>query len=253
MYSNQLAAFPFTYSLQQMVSSKQLTTFSDFRRPNEPDFLSANDYVKYLRDYCTHFNLWPHINLNTRIKSVQRRCHGHTVIYETTDGKHVKWDCDAIAVCSGLHVEPNIPKIEGLQNVRQVIHSSSFKARKQFNSSKVVMVVGSGETGADISYLAVTTPNVQRVILCHRDGFHFAPKVSVLPFHCSRFPIIFNREIRDRSYYRACETQIQKNQESLSILVEQICLTRHMFTNFFGEMTVYFGSIITFISNVFYS
>lgn len=40
------------------------------------------------------------------------------------------------------------------------------------------MVVGSGETGADIAYLAVTTPGVERVVLCHRDGVHFAPKVS---------------------------------------------------------------------------
>lgn len=103
---------------------------------------------------------------------------GHTVIYETKDGHHVEWDCDAIAVCSGLHVEPNIPDIEGLQNVPRVIHSSSFKARKQFRSCRTVMVIGSGETGADISYLAVTTPNVEKVILCHRDGLHFAPKVG---------------------------------------------------------------------------
>ncbi|TWU73003.1 hypothetical protein ED733_004772 [Metarhizium rileyi] len=178
------------YEDAELVSSKQLTTFSDFRRPDGPDFLSATDYVEYLKDYCTHFNLWPHINLGTRVTVVKRRYAGHTVVYETRDGSRIEWDCDAVAVCSGLHVEPNIPNIEGLQNVPRVIHSSAFKARKQFSSSKTVMVVGSGETGADISYLAVTTPNVERVILCHRDGFHFAPKRNPGPvlLPCLRSP-----------------------------------------------------------------
>ncbi|KAG6040085.1 hypothetical protein E4U41_001426 [Claviceps citrina] len=56
------------------------------------------------------------------------------------------------------------------------MHSSEFKARKQFRASRTVMVVGAGETGADVAYLAVTTPSVERVLLCHRDGLHFAPK-----------------------------------------------------------------------------
>jgi dimethylaniline monooxygenase (N-oxide forming) len=138
--------------------------------------------VQYLKDYCTHFDLWPHINLNTRVVTVKRRGQGHTVVYEKGDGGQAQWDCDAVAVCSGLHVEPNIPDIPGLQNVPRVIHSSAFKARKQFKSSRTVMIVGSGETGADVSYLAVTTPNVERVLMCHRDGCHFAPKVSYSPY-----------------------------------------------------------------------
>lgn len=182
-----------TLTFKQLVSSKQLTTFSDFRRPNEPDFLSATNYVKYLKDYCTHFNLWQHINLNTRVIEVRRRGIGHTVVYETNKGEQFEWDCDAVAVCSGLHVEPNIPDIEGLENVPQVIHSSAFKSRKQFRSSRTVMIVGSGETGADISYLAVTTPTVERVILCHRDGVHFAPKVSFLPCFNSKLCAKFDK------------------------------------------------------------
>ncbi|EQL03283.1 dimethylaniline monooxygenase [Ophiocordyceps sinensis CO18] len=50
-----------------------------------------------------------------------------------------------------------------------------FKQRKQFGHGKTVMVVGSGETAADVAYLAVTAPT-RRVVMCHRDGFHMAPK-----------------------------------------------------------------------------
>lgn len=41
----------------QLVSSKQLTCFSDFRHQSPRDFLSASEYVEYLRRYCSHFNL----------------------------------------------------------------------------------------------------------------------------------------------------------------------------------------------------
>lgn len=94
----------------------------------------------------------------------------------------LRWDCDAVAVCSGLHVEPNIPEIGGIENMKSVIHSSKFKARRQFNGCKTVMVVGCGETGADVAYLAATHPDVDRVVLCHRDGVHFAPKVCSYRF-----------------------------------------------------------------------
>ena len=162
----------------QLVSSKQLTTFSDYRRPDGGDFFPASDYLEYLKDYCTHFKLWPYIRLNTKVVSVTREeGRTHRVTFEE-DGNRDTCECDAVAVCSGLHVEPNIPEIEGIENVPSVMHSSNFKARKQFEGVRNIMVVGCGETGADISYLAVTCPQAERVIVCHRDGFHFAPKVA---------------------------------------------------------------------------
>ncbi|KAK0704366.1 hypothetical protein B0H67DRAFT_591225 [Lasiosphaeris hirsuta] len=42
------------------------------------------------------------------------------------------------------------------------------------------MVLGGGETASDVSYLAVTSPTKQ-VVMCHRYGFHFAPKRNLNP------------------------------------------------------------------------
>jgi dimethylaniline monooxygenase (N-oxide forming) len=39
-----------------------------------------------------------------------------------------------------------------------------------------VLILGSGETGMDLAYLAVTSPT-KSVTLSHRDGFLCAPKV----------------------------------------------------------------------------
>ncbi|CAG2010567.1 unnamed protein product [Fusarium graminearum] len=102
-----------------------------------------------------------------------------TRVYEdaesSKDGRVFSWDCDAVAVCSGLHKEPKLPVIPGLHHVPEVIHSSDFKTKSQFGTNKTVMVIGSGETGAEIAYLAVMSP-MKQVLMCHKDGFHFAPK-----------------------------------------------------------------------------
>jgi dimethylaniline monooxygenase (N-oxide forming) len=159
-----------------LVSSKQLTTFSDFRCNKEADFLSATDYVQYLKDYSSHFNLWPHINLGVEVRNIHETTKGYSIECAGRDGELFHWQCDAVAVCSGLHREPNLPVIPGLHHIQKVIHSSEFKTKSQFGVNKTVMVIGSGETGADVAYLAVNSPTKQ-VLMCHKDGFHFAPKV----------------------------------------------------------------------------
>ncbi|KAH6870929.1 hypothetical protein B0T10DRAFT_466933 [Thelonectria olida] len=168
-----------SYEDAELVSSKQLTTFSDFRHHSNVDFLSTEQYVEYLHDYCTRLNLWPCISLNTRVLSVTRGAGGgHIVSYQANDSQtRYEWKCDAIAVCSGLHVAPNTPDIRGIQSVPQILHSSELKSRNQFGVDKTVMVVGSEGTGSDTVYLAVTS-TTKRVLLCHNDGVHFAPKVG---------------------------------------------------------------------------
>lgn len=62
-----------------------------------------------------------------------------------------------------------------------VVHSSDFKTKTQFGSGLDVLIVGSGETGMDLAYMAVTG-DTKSVTLCHRDGFHVAPKVrQIIP------------------------------------------------------------------------
>ncbi|KAH6996922.1 hypothetical protein EDB80DRAFT_137053 [Ilyonectria destructans] len=169
--------FHHSYEDGELVSSKYLTTFSDFRPTlDEPDFFSTERYLEYLDAYASHFRLWPHINLSTAVKSVRRGVDSaHVVTYQTPDGEVVEWECDALAVCSGVHAIPHIPDIPGLERVPSVMHSSAFKTREQFGKDTTVVILGSGETGADVSYLAVTA-DTKKVVLCHRDGWIGAPK-----------------------------------------------------------------------------
>ncbi|GKU08193.1 unnamed protein product, partial [Fusarium langsethiae] len=118
------------YEDAELVSSKQLTTFSDFRCPRNEDFLSAVDYVRYLQDYCSKFQLWGNIKLESTIQGIKgSRAQGYVIEYVNKSGEVLSWKCDAIAVCSGLHREPNMPVIPGLNHVPQVLHSADFKTK----------------------------------------------------------------------------------------------------------------------------
>lgn len=188
----------------ELVSSKYLTAFSDFRfADSEPDFPSTERYLQYLEDYATHFQLWPHINLSTRVVGVLRTAVGtHAVKYFNVDyGKEEVWECDAVAVCSGLHVEPAMPSIRGIENVPNVMHSSQFKGRKDFGDAEHIMVLGVGETAMDIAHLAVTGYQKKQVTLCHRGGFVYAPKIL-------SFPTVLKYFNKGKTYKLAADTTI---------------------------------------------
>ena len=165
-----------------MVSSKWLTIFSDFRilagRFDSDDFLTLPQYVEYLEDYCDAFKLRPHINLNTKVGNVRRGKggRGHIVTCSSAHGSSEEWSCDAIAVCSGLHVQTVSPGIPGIEKVPTVFHSSEYKGREVFREGSNVVILGAGETAMDLAYFAVTSPT-KSVTICHRNGFVLAPKV----------------------------------------------------------------------------
>lgn len=185
--------FHHNYENGELVSSKFLTSFSDFRpRRDDPDFLSTDRYLEYLREYASHFSLWPHIHLSTPVVSVRRgsSSRGHVVTYRTPDGVETDWECDAVAVCSGLHDVPNIPHLEGIQHVPLAFHSDKFKGRHQFGTDKSIMILGSGETAFDIAALAMESPT-KKVVLCHRSGWLGAPKVR--RYHDMRQAITLSR------------------------------------------------------------
>jgi lysine/ornithine N-monooxygenase len=123
------------------------------------------------------------------VTKIERSQSGGHTIHLLSSGEKSEWNCEAVAICSGLHVTPNIPAISGLEKVPIVIHSSEFKERKQFGEGKDILILGSGETGMDIAYLAVTS-DTKSVTISHRDGFLCAPKVGNLCLESFKVRII---------------------------------------------------------------
>lgn len=116
----------------------------------------------------------------------------------------------AVAVCTGLNHTPYLPVIPGLiSNLEassytasgcanpfvkntssghtiSVIHSSHFKCSSPLPKKRTVLILGVGESAMDIAALEMascgggTAPD-RRVIMCHRDGFTYQPKIVPQP------------------------------------------------------------------------
>ncbi len=80
---------------------------------------------------------------------------------------------DAVAVCSGLHQNPNVPEYPGLEGFTgEVIHSAAYRGPEDVRGKRV-LVVGGGESGADIT--AEVSLAASETVLSLRRG------VAVLP------------------------------------------------------------------------
>jgi len=152
------------------VSSKQLTTFSDHRFPlDTPDHISLPQYVDYLHSYVDKFSLEPLIKLGCRVtrieplvKSEDQRWK-HRVRYQDKqhDGRERTYDCSHVAICTGLHVEPNVPTIPGIENIKgEVFHSSSYKKPSQL-TGRDVLIMGCGETAMGMH----ASPNHEPILI----------------------------------------------------------------------------------------
>lgn len=65
--------------------------------------------VRYLQQYADEFSLWDHIHLDTPVVRIRRKPEGGHIVTYAKDGKEKSWEVDAVAICSGLHVQPSIP------------------------------------------------------------------------------------------------------------------------------------------------
>ena len=157
-----------SYANCRLVSSKYITSFSDFRMSSEHEHPSIPEYVAYLERYAAHFELHAVIQFGCAVRRVRRRGDAYDVqlLGESTQRRF-----DAVAVCSGLHNVPYIPA--ALRDFSgTMLHSAEYKTDAPFKN-RDVLIVGAGETGMDVAYQAVGV--AKSVHLCIRNGFLSVP------------------------------------------------------------------------------
>jgi dimethylaniline monooxygenase (N-oxide forming) len=158
----------------RLTSSGLMTAFSDYPVPADlSGHMRASDYVEYLRAYSKAFGVEQHIRFGTTVESVAAHPDGGWTV-QTRDGQGSSEEhFDSVAVCSGLHQHPHIPRIAGLETFTgDVIHGAEYRWSAQF-TGKRVLVVGAGESGADVA--AEAASHSSEAVLSLRRG------VSVLP------------------------------------------------------------------------
>ncbi|MFM7581511.1 MAG: NAD(P)-binding domain-containing protein [Caldilinea sp.] len=131
-------------------SSKTFLQFSDFPiDPGVADFPHHTVYLDYLYKYARAYKLLEHIRYNTAVTELRKTVEGWEVAFQQ-EGSPQRRTYDAVAVCSGLHHIPLIPDFPNRQAFQgSIVHSSLLKSTEELKGKRVV-VVGGGESGADM-------------------------------------------------------------------------------------------------------
>ncbi|KAK0705172.1 hypothetical protein B0H67DRAFT_604088 [Lasiosphaeris hirsuta] len=174
----------------ELVSSKFLTTFSDFRLPEDTaDFIGLHEFKEYLLNYALHFKLYDYIRCKAAVSNVRPREDGQpghlvTVFYRDTQ-QYSECTCDAVIVCSGLHLTPSFPDtIPGLLAVPPATPPRR-QTRQNTASSWVIPAKGAvfAPSGPDVSWMHwISSTKAQSL-----RGAAAAPRRSFRLLHSSEF------------------------------------------------------------------
>ncbi len=136
-----------TYLSTRLQTSKYTSHFSDFPFPDAAaDFPDTDEINAYLRAYADRFGVAPLVRANARVSAVAPAADG----WDVTAGRH-RERFDAVAVCTGLLWKPVRPTGVGEDGFPgRVLHSVEYHEPSLF-AGKVVVVVGTGVSGADLA------------------------------------------------------------------------------------------------------
>jgi hypothetical protein len=126
---------------------KDVMQFEDYPMPTSyPDFLSKMHMLEYLNDYARHFDLKEKIRYNREVIWVSAiKNNKWLVTFKDMTQKKYK----GIIICNGHHWSMNFAKLDG-DFSGDIIHSKDYKTPHQI-SNKRVLIIGSGNSAADIA------------------------------------------------------------------------------------------------------
>eukprot|EP00933_Yihiella_yeosuensis_P061914 TRINITY_DN64784_c0_g1_i1.p1 TRINITY_DN64784_c0_g1~~TRINITY_DN64784_c0_g1_i1.p1 ORF type:complete len:585 (+),score=83.02 TRINITY_DN64784_c0_g1_i1:77-1831(+) len=169
------------YDNAHLTISNYLMAFSDMPPTGHRYHWHHTEYKQYLVEYARRYDLIRHIRFNTKVLSVEGEPGRWHVIIEAPTGEAIdKGFYDAVVVCSGTHQAANQPKFPGLETFTgQVVHSSAYKNNLPF-VGKDCVVVGLGESGADI--VREISEVASSTVLALRSFPYLIPRLA-RPFH----------------------------------------------------------------------
>lgn len=137
-------------------TSKEMSAFSDFPPPKDyPNYAHHSKMLSYFRSYADHFGVTPLVR--TRHDVVQaapatdyEETGRWEVLVRDLDGNSERRErFDAVCVCVGHHVYPNVPSFKDQEKFRgRILHTHSLKNADKFRDRRVV-VVGIGNSAVD--------------------------------------------------------------------------------------------------------
>jgi putative flavoprotein involved in K+ transport len=112
-----------------------------------PSYLSRDEFVAYLQEYAEHFAL--QVMTGCEVSRIEKEPDGSRWATSTTDG--TTWRSRAVVIASGQYRVPITPRWPGADVFRgELSHSVDYR-RPSAYAGKRVLVVGAGNSGAEIA------------------------------------------------------------------------------------------------------
>jgi indole-3-pyruvate monooxygenase len=190
-------------------------------------FKTKEEIVEYLTEYAHHFQVNSHIRFGEEVQNITKSYNQNPTDYnwqiETTkDILH----CKVLVICTGLTNEPVIPKFFGQEDFSgKIIHSSAYKNGIPYQNQKV-LVVGSGNSAAEIALDLYEhgAASVDMLIRGKRWVFPLYPRLRSLQYWLWRsrsyFKNLFNQHTTDAKI-AAMERFIDFSPEELQIDIKE--------------------------------
>uniref|UniRef100_A0A2K5V6K9 Flavin-containing monooxygenase n=1 Tax=Macaca fascicularis TaxID=9541 RepID=A0A2K5V6K9_MACFA len=139
-------------------SSKEMMCFPDFPYPDDyPNYMHHSKLQEYIKTFAQKKDLLRYMQFETLVSSIKKCTSflvtGQWVVVTEKDGKQESTIFDAVMICSGHHVYPNLPtdSFPGLDRFRgNYLHSWDYKNPEAFKGKRV-LVIGLGNSGSDIA------------------------------------------------------------------------------------------------------
>ncbi len=134
------------YDRLHLHTVKQLSALPHLPYPEDyPIYVPRAKVVEYLDQYAQHFSIEP--IFQTSMEKVTKQ-NGHWVV---NTNKEEPYLADNVILTTGINRVPNIPTWPNQASFKgEIIHSRAYKNPYPFKGSKV-LVVGMGNTGAEIA------------------------------------------------------------------------------------------------------
>lgn len=111
-----------------------------------PRYVSKDQLVAYFEQYRQHFAIEPHFGV-----AATRICRKADGQWEVKTSDQQTFHCQHLIIATGVNHYPNWPDLAGANDFQgTILHSKSYKNPRPF-VGKNVLVVGMGNTGAEIA------------------------------------------------------------------------------------------------------
>lgn len=158
------------YESAHFISSRTMSGFPGFPMPDDyPDYPDHRQVLEYIHAFADRFDLRRHIRFGTAVEKAVPAADGLWQL-RFDDGRIQA--CRYLICANGVTWIPNLATWPG-EFHGEIRHAVTYRSPKEFEGKRV-LVVGGGNTGADIACDAAA--NADQAFWSVRRGYHVIPK-----------------------------------------------------------------------------